>query len=628
MPLPSTRHILAALLVLLSAALGAQTPSSPPPQKASGVDALLGSARSGGDEFLPPDQAFRFDALAAGIDRIRLNWEIADGYYLYRARIKVKSPGAGAQLGTPEFPSGQVKMDDYFGKQEVYHHELSVSVPVTRSSGGDLDVPLEVTYQGCAESGLCYPPQTKTLTVRLSGGAAADAGGSSLASTGGGGAAGTASLGGPQGSFLSQEWFSNALRGNLAVALACFYLGGLVLSCTPCVLPMVPILSGIIVGSGRQITSGRAFSLSAAYVFGMALTYAVAGVASAAAGKEVQAMFQQWWVIALFSLVFLVLALSMFGLFTVQMPAAVQSRLAELSNRQSAGTFGGVALMGALSALIVTTCVAPVLVGALLVISQTGAIARGGAALFAAGIGMGTPLLIVGASAGKLLPRPGPWMDLVKKLFGVLMLGVAIWMLARIVPERAALALWAVPALILAWLLWSGLGARPALTWGLRAGAVAAGLYGVTLAVGAALGGTDPLAPLPQFSKPAATLAFRPIHTVADLDREVSEARAQGRSVLVDFSADWCTSCKEMERYTFTDPGVQAALSNTVLLRANVTQNDADDQALLHHFGIFGPPTIAFYGTDGRERSAFRVVGYMNAPAFVARTRAALHAPS
>ncbi|MBV8403294.1 MAG: protein-disulfide reductase DsbD [Gammaproteobacteria bacterium] len=628
MPLPSTRHILAALLVLLSAALGAQTPSSPPPQKASGVDALLGSARSGGDEFLPPDQAFRFDALAAGIDRIRLNWEIADGYYLYRARIKVKSPGAGAQLGTPEFPSGQVKMDDYFGKQEVYHHELSVSVPVTRSSGGDLDVPLEVTYQGCAEAGLCYPPQTKTLTVRLSGGAAADAGGSSLASTGGGGAAGTASLGGPQGSFLSQEWFSNALRGNLAVALACFYLGGLVLSCTPCVLPMVPILSGIIVGSGRQITSGRAFSLSAAYVFGMALTYAVAGVASAAAGKEVQAMFQQWWVIALFSLVFLVLALSMFGLFTVQMPAAVQSRLAELSNRQSAGTFGGVALMGALSALIVTTCVAPVLVGALLVISQTGAIARGGAALFAAGIGMGTPLLIVGASAGKLLPRPGPWMDLVKKLFGVLMLGVAIWMLARIVPERAALALWAVPALILAWLLWSGLGARPALTWGLRAGAVAAGLYGVTLAVGAALGGTDPLAPLPQFSKPAATLAFRPIHTVADLDREVSEARAQGRSVLVDFSADWCTSCKEMERYTFTDPGVQAALSNTVLLRANVTQNDADDQALLHHFGIFGPPTIAFYGTDGRERSAFRVVGYMNAPAFVARTRAALHAPS
>ncbi|HVN44018.1 MAG TPA: protein-disulfide reductase DsbD [Steroidobacteraceae bacterium] len=601
------------MLVLLSAALGAQT--TPAPQKPSGVDALLGSARSGGDEFLPPDQAFRFDALAAGADRIRLNWEIAEGYYLYRARIRVKTASAAAQLGTPEFPSGQVKMDEYFGKQEVYHHELSVSLPVVRSSGGALDLPLEVTYQGCADAGLCYPPQTRSLVVRL------PAAGSAGAGSRGSGADTAAA-------FLSQEWFSNALRGNLLMALACFYLGGLVLSCTPCVLPMVPILSGIIVGSGRRITSGRAFALSVSYVFGMALTYAVAGVASAAAGKEVQAMFQQWWVIALFALIFLVLALSMFGLFTLQMPAGVQSRLAELSNRQSAGTFGGVALMGALSALIVTTCVAPVLVGALLVISQTGAVARGGAALFAAGVGMGTPLLIVGASAGKLLPKPGPWMDLIKRLFGVLMLGVAIWMLARIVPERLILALWAVPALILAWLLWSGLGRRSPLAWGLRAGAVAAGLYGIALSAGAVLGGTDPLAPLPVFAKPTTALAFRPIRSVADLDREVSQARAQGRSVLVDFSADWCTSCKEMERYTFSDPAVQAALSNTVLLRANVTQNDPDDQALLHHFGIFGPPTIAFYGSDGRERAAYRVVGYMNAAAFVARTRAALHSPS
>ena len=391
---------------------------------------------------------------------------------------------------------------------------------------------------------------------------------------------------------------------------------------------MVPILSGIIVGSGKPITASRSFALSVSYVLGMAVTYAIAGVASAAAGKEVQAMFQQWWVIALFAVVFIVLGLSMFGAFTVQMPAAVQSRLAELSNRQSAGTFGGVALMGALSALIVTTCVAPVLVGALLVISQTGAIARGGAALFAAGIGMGTPLLIVGASAGKLLPKPGPWMDLVKRLFGVLMLGVAAWMLARILPDRIALALWSLPALILAWLLWTGIRERSALSIGLRAAGIAAALYGVTLAAGAALGGTDPLAPIPGFSKPVARLEFRAIHSVADLDREVTQAQAQGHSVLVDFSADWCTSCKEMERYTFTDATVQAALSNTVLLRADVTRNDADDQALLQRFGIFGPPTIAFYGTDGRERPAFRVVGYMKADAFAVRTRAALHAAS
>jgi thiol:disulfide interchange protein DsbD len=630
MHLPPTKALLAAALLVLSASLCAQAPPAPPAQparKASGVDALLASTRAGDDEFLSPDQAFRFDAIPEGTDRVRLNWEITEGYYLYRARIKVRTPSTNAQLGAPQFPPGQVKMDEYFGKQEVYHHELAVSVPVARSSGGELELPLEVTYQGCAEAGLCYPPQTKSVVVRLSASAGSGSGGGRK--TGATGAEGASGPGTPgAAAFLSQEWFSNALRGNLLVALACFYLGGLVLSLTPCVLPMVPILSGIIVGGGSQMTTGRSFVLSVSYVLGMALTYAIAGVASAAAGKEVQAMFQQWWVIALFAAVFLVLALSMFGLFTVQMPAAVQSRLAELSNRQSAGTLGGVALMGALSALIVTTCVAPVLVGALLVISQTGAVVRGGAALFAAGIGMGTPLLLVGASARRLLPKPGPWMDLVKRLFGVLMLAVAVWMIERLVPERLALALWSVPALILAWLLLATFRERSVLAWGLRVAGVAAGLYGMALAAGSALGGTDPLAPIPAFAKPVSSLSFRAIRSVADLDREVSQARAQGRSVLVDFSADWCTSCKEMERYTFTDPTVQAALRETVLLRANVTQNDADDQALLRHFGIFGPPTIAFYGADGRERAAYRVVGYMNAEDFAARTRAALHSAS
>jgi thiol:disulfide interchange protein DsbD len=630
MHLPPTKALLAAALLVLSASLCAQAPPAPPAQparKASGVDALLASTRAGDDEFLSPDQAFRFDAIPEGTDRVRLNWEITEGYYLYRARIKVRTPSTNAQLGAPQFPPGQVKMDEYFGKQEVYHHELAVSVPVARSSGGELELPLEVTYQGCAEAGLCYPPQTKSVVVRLSASSGSGSGGGRK--TGATGAEGASGPGTPgAAAFLSQEWFSNALRGNLLVALACFYLGGLVLSLTPCVLPMVPILSGIIVGGGSQMTTGRSFVLSVSYVLGMALTYAIAGVASAAAGKEVQAMFQQWWVIALFAAVFLVLALSMFGLFTVQMPAAVQSRLAELSNRQSAGTLGGVALMGALSALIVTTCVAPVLVGALLVISQTGAVVRGGAALFAAGIGMGTPLLLVGASARRLLPKPGPWMDLVKRLFGVLMLAVAVWMIERLVPERLALALWSVPALILAWLLLATFRERSVLAWGLRVAGVAAGLYGIALAAGSALGGTDPLAPIPAFAKPVSSLSFRAIRSVADLDREVSQARAQGRSVLVDFSADWCTSCKEMERYTFTDPTVQAALRETVLLRANVTQNDADDQALLRHFGIFGPPTIAFYGADGRERAAYRVVGYMNAEDFAARTRAALHSAS
>jgi thiol:disulfide interchange protein DsbD len=518
-------------------------------------------------------------------------------------------------------PQGQIKTDEYFGRQEVYHHELVATVPVVRATGGAFELPLQVTYQGCADAGLCYPPITKDVTVNLSAGAASRAGGSP----------GSSAVSGHPGAadgVAEQDWFASLIRsGNPLVMLGWFYLAGLVLAFTPCVLPMVPILSGIIAGGGRSVTTTRALALSVTYVLGMALTYTLAGIACAAAGRQVQAVFQQWWVLALFAALFVVLALSMFGLFTLQMPVAIQTRIANISNRQSAGTFGGVAVMGALSALIVTTCVGPALVGALLVISQTGQVARGGAALFAMSIGMGTPLLVVGASAGRLLPRAGPWMDLVKKLFGVMMLAVAAWMLARIVPERVALSLWAVPALILAWLLWSQTRGHSAATWGLRAAGVIAGLYGVALTAGSALGGTDPLAPIPAFATRAHELPFRSIKSVADLDREIAQAKVQGRGVMVDFSADWCTSCREMERYTFTDAAVQAALNTTVLLRANVTQNDADDQALLKRFGIFGPPTIAFYGADGLERTQYRVVGYMKAQAFASRTRAALHAP-
>ena len=622
----SVKHIAMVVLLAATVSLQAQSPApgatagdpTPPaaaPAKAGGIDAILGAHKGAADDFLPADEAFRFDALADGTDRIRLNWEIAEGYYLYRARIKVTTSSASAQLGTLQFPPGEVKNDGYFGRQEVYHHELLATVAVMRARGGLLELPLQVTYQGCADKGLCYPPITKSLRLSLSAGGASGRGPG--ASSGEGGADPPS----------EQSRFVRLIGGNVFLMLGGFYIAGLLLAFTPCVLPMVPILSGIIAG-GQRKTTGRAFALSLSYVLGMALTYTAAGVAGAAMGKEVQALFQQWWVLTLFAVMFVAMALSMFGLFTVQMPIAVQSRIADISNRQSAGTFGGVAIMGALSALIVTTCVGPALVAALLFISQTGQIVRGGAALFAMGIGMGTPLLIVGASAGKLLPRAGPWMDLIKKLFGVMMLAVAAWMLARVVPERPALLLWALPALTLAWLLWFELRMRSAVTWGLRAAGLVAALYGVALAAGAALGGTDPLAPIPALTARAHALPFRPIKSLADLDRQVAQASAQGRGVLVDFSADWCTSCREMERYTFTDPQVQAALSNAVLLRADVTRNDADDQALLRHFGIFGPPTIAFYGADGRERAAYRVVGYMKAEAFAARTRAALRTAS
>jgi thiol:disulfide interchange protein DsbD len=609
------RHSLA--VVLLAAAPGMGAHAQPPPVPATSAVApaerpggLLGSVKTTGDDFLPPEQAFRFDALAGGSDRVVLNWEIAEGYYLYRARIKVTTSSPSAQLGTPQFPTGQFKTDEYFGRQEIYHHELRVTVPVARAAGGRFSLPLQVTYQGCAEKGLCYPPITKSVKVALAGGAD------------GGAASGSSGLGTSE-----QSRFAQLLAGNFFLMIGGFYLAGLLLAFTPCVLPMVPILSGIIAGGGARVTTGRAFALSLTYVLGMALTYTAAGIVGAAMGREVQALFQQWWVLATFAAVFVAMALSMFGLYTLQMPVAIQTRIANLSNRQSTGTFGGVAIMGALSALIVTTCVGPALVAALLVIGQTGQIARGGAALFAMSIGMGTPLLVVGASAGKLLPKAGAWMDFVKKLFGVMMLAVAAWMLARIVTDRVALLLWAVPALTLAWLLWFELKARSAARWALRVAGLAVGLYGVALAAGSALGGSDPLAPIPALAHEQRELPFRAVHTVADLEREVRAASAAQRGVMLDFSADWCTSCKEMERYTFTDPGVQRTLANVSLLRADVTADNADSQALLKRFGIIGPPTIAFYGPDGRERSEYRVVGYMKADAFATRVREALQSP-
>ena len=623
-----------------------------------GIDAVLGTSKAksgGGDDFLPPDEAFRFAAIPDGPDHVKLIWQIADGYYLYRTRVKAATTSTQAQLGALEMPTGETKSDEYFGKQEIYHHELVAGVPVARASAAEFAMPLQVTYQGCATAGLCYPPITKEIMVSLPSGtgggavgsaagagasnfssvsAASGAGGAStgsgLASNDGGAAgaalSGSAEAGATSGAYVSeQDRFATLIKsGNTFLMLGGFFLAGLVLAFTPCVLPMVPILSGIIAGQGKNVTTGRAFSLSLTYVLGMAFTYTIAGALCAAAGKQVQTVFQQPWILALFAALFVALALSMFGLFTIQMPAAIQTRVADVSNKQAAGTFGGVALMGVLSALIVTTCVGPALVGALIVIGQTGQIARGAAALFAMSIGMGTPLLIVGASAGKLLPKAGAWMDTVKKLFGVMMLAVAAWMLARIIPERLSLVLWAIPPLVCAWLLITEIRKRSPATWVVRFAGVAAGVYGLALITGSALGGTDPLAPFASRTAHQQELPFRTIKSVADLQREIIQAKSEGRTVLVDFSAKWCVSCKEMEKYTFTDTAVKTALDRTVLLRADVTDNDADDQALLKHMGIIGPPTIAFYGVNGEERANYRVVGFMKADAFASHAKEAL----
>jgi len=566
-------------------------------------------------DFLPPDQAFVFTAASRSLDSITLRWDIADDYYLYRDKVKVRALTPGAQLGSPQMPAGQSRHDEYFGDQVVYHGELLANVPVVVAAG-TREVPIEVTYQGCAEAGLCYPPLKKQVMVKLSPIAVA-----------------TAASGAPTaGVFRSeQDLLADKIRsGNLLAVLAAFFGAGLLLALTPCVLPMVPILSGIIVGAGagQPVSRGRAFALSVAYVLGMALTYTVAGAAFAAAGQQAQAFFQKPWIIVTFAALFVWLALGMFGLFTLQVPAALQSRLASLSNQQKQGTLLGTAIMGALSSLIVTACVAPPLVASLAVIGQSGDVFRGGAALFALSLGMGAPLLLVGASAGQFLPKAGAWMDAVKAVFGVMMLGVAVWMLSRVLPGGVTLALWAGLAFVAGFCLLT-MGSREirsgmdAVRRGLGALAI---VYGVILLVGALSGRTDPLQPLAGLGgvhegrapAPEAGVAFKRIKSTADLEREIAAAQAAGRPVMLDFYADWCVSCKEMERLTFTDAAVRVELARAVLLQADVTANDAVDQALLQHFDILGPPTIVFFGPDGLERPQYRVVGFKPANEFQA----------
>ena len=616
-----------------------------PSKAASGIDTALSGGGSHGDaDFLSPDEAFHFNALADGPDKMLLSWGIADGYYLYRARIKASSDSKQAKLGELTLPTGETKVDEYFGKQEVYHHDIGGSISVARSGVGQLAVPLKVTYQGCATAGLCYPPITKTVNVILP-----PAGDRSAA--GAPGAAGVDSSPGPggvrsspgparvsTGTFVSEQDRLAALirDGNLVAVLATFFGIGVLLSLTPCVLPMIPILSGIIVGQGEKVTAGRGFSLAFTYVQGMALTYAVAGAGFVLAFKQApQAFFQQPWIVVLFVALFVALAFAMFGAYTLQMPSSLQTRLTNVSNQQKSGTYVGSFAMGALSALVVTACVAPALIAALSVISQTGKIGRGAAALYATGLGMGMPLLIVGASAGTLLPKVGPWMDTVKSLFGVLFLGVAIYFVQPLIPAAVEMLLWSALAVIAGYWIFAlkarDGGPAPA---ALRAAGLLALVYGIILLIGVAAGSRDPLQPLstlragnsgggPVTAAKEPALAFDTIKSVDDLSRRVAAAAAAGRPVMLDFYADWCTSCKEMERYTFSDKSVQAALSNAVLLHADVTKNDSVDQELLKHFGIFGPPTIAFYGPDGQERRNFRVVGYMKADEFASLARRA-----
>jgi thiol:disulfide interchange protein DsbD len=577
---------------------------------ANKVFARVEAAQETDEEFLDPEVAFVVTSEALSTSTVRINWRIAEGYYLYKQRISLEPADVARPVGALVLPKGEAHHDEYFGDQEVYRSSLdgTFSVPP-----GAKSVDVKVSYQGCADAGLCYPPITKVLSVSLEGAPASPVNAAATTSSGG---------------YESEQdsWTRRIAQWPLYLVLLSAFAAGLGLAFTPCVLPMVPILSGIIAGGGASTSTLRSFMLSVSYVLGMALTYTGAGVAAAAIGNglNLNATFNQPWIIMVFSGLFVVLAASMFGFFTIEMPSFIQTRISEMSGKQQAGTFVGVGVMGMLSALIVSACVAPPIIGVLTYISQTGNIARGAGVLFIMTIGMGTPLLVVGASGGKLLPRAGAWMETVKNIFGVLFLAVAVWMLSRILPGWAAMILWAVPAFALAWILWRAYFKSPPMRHLAQAVSVIAGLYAVTLLVGAALGGTNPLAPIPQLAGKVEHLPFKRFKTVADLEREVAAASAAGKPVMVDFYADWCVSCIEMEHKSFSEPEVRAALDNFVLLQADVTANDEEDRKLYVHFGIVGPPTIAFYGVDGVERRNFRVVGYMKAAEFAAVVRQAV----
>lgn len=617
------------------------------------------------EELLSPDQAYLPQIITANAAGITLDWTIEDGYYLYRDKQKLELVDAdGSTIVSVDSDVGTIQFDEFFGDVAVWRNNARSVIGID-SVPADRSAELVVRWQGCADIGVCFPPQTTRIPVvfdqviAAAGSVAAkgpDAGQSgqataALSDTSTKGmvrtaassdstlVAAAAATGTDAPRQSEQDRLSTMLaNSSLWLTVLSFFGFGLLLAFTPCVLPMIPILSSLIVGQGDTISSGKAFRLSLVYVLVMASTYALVGIAVGMTGYNVQIFLQNPWVLSSLAVLFVVLSLSMFGFFELQLPVALQQKLTSVSNKQKGGSVGGVAAMGFISTLIVGPCVTAPLAGALIYIANTGDAFIGGVALFALGLGMGAPLLLIGTSAGSLLPRAGMWMNKVKAVFGVMLLGLAIWMVSRFIDPQITFALAGVLILM------SGvhLGAFDSLkaeSTGRQRFAKGAGLvvalYGVALLIGTMSGGSSWTSPLKGLSTtstvampvgPAGQLAnsnvdehglvFQRIKTVADLEATVAAANARGQSVMLDFYADWCISCKEMEKFTFTDAGVQASLTNSVLIQADVTANDADDKELLKRFSLFGPPAIIFWDVSGTELPAARVVGFMKAARF------------
>ena len=563
-------------------------------------------------EFLYAEEVFIPAPAVREGDAWRIEAAIADDYYVYRHALQAED--AGGQPVELVLPDGTPRHDEFFGDTEVYLPPgMTLGVPVQTPG------PLTLHWQGCAEAGICYPPQT--LTVELP-----DAPESGAAAGAVGAAAGLTGDGAP--TALAEDQAAAARLASLGpVAGALVFLGfGLLLSFTPCVLPMVPIVSGLIVGSGA--TPRRAVMLSAAYVLTMAATYAAVGVMAGLAGANLQAALQSPWLLGSFALLFLILAASLFGAFELRLPASLANRIEGVSRGRTGGSMAGAAALGLLSALLVGPCMTAPLAGALLYIGQTGSALTGGVALFALGLGMGLPLVLIAVFGARVLPRPGAWMERVRRVFGYVMVAMAIYMLDRFVPGPVGLMLWGawVLAIAVGLFAWANVqpdGARSG--WPLRFAAVFAGLWSTLMLVGAAAGGDSTLRPLERFGTAVAaeTASLKPDYVAAksieDVDARIAEAGARGEWTLIDFYADWCVSCHVIERNVFGDPAVAERLAGMQVLRPDVTANDAADRKLQRHWQVPGPPSLILVGPDGEERRAQRTVGEINARDFLAR---------
>ena len=564
------------------------------------------------EPLLPAEQAFQFFAEVKDAKSLHVNWVIAKGYYLYREKIKLELVNAqGIQLGTFTIPHGNPKQDEAFGTVEIFHEALAFDVPLNRLGESAETIILKAGFQGCADRGVCYPPMTKSVNLEL------PAGQISRQAT---------EIWVTPPELSEQDQIVQSLHHDSGgVVLLTFFGFGLLLAMTPCIFPMIPILSGIIVGHGNRITTARAFFLSLSYVVASAFTYTVFGVLAALFGGNLQTTFQQPWIVGLFSGVFVLLSLSMFGFYELELPNSIKTKLHNSSVKHQDGSLWGAAIMGALSSLIVGPCVAAPLAGALIFIGQSGNAFLGGSALFAMGMGMGVPLLLLGASAGKLLPKAGSWLYSTKAVFGVIMLGVAVWMLSRILPPSVPILLWAIllilPAIYLNALeplplnssgwskLWKGIGLMML-------------AYGLILLIGFSMGNENPLKPLKGIAGNKSQAleespVFEHVPNLASLEARIRQANQNHQVVMVDFYADWCISCKEMEAYTFTDPRVKKVLSTYKLLQLDVTKDSDEDKALLARFNLIGPPAILFFSGSEQEDAAHRVIGYQDAETFL-----------